>query len=90
MRGDDDFWNLEILTQQSCEVPRSGGIRAFDNKFSLLKAQKIYYKALRLFLIGVFPLFNREYLDYTIFLVDEIKNAESANPISPSLRIVAS
>jgi len=41
MKGDDDFWNLEILTQQSW-------IRAFDNKFPLLKAQKIYYKALKI------------------------------------------
>jgi hypothetical protein len=59
------------LTQQSCEVPRKGGIRALDskfeicskkltqqswikaldNKFSLLKAQKIYYKAITNFRI---------------------------------------
>jgi excinuclease ABC subunit A len=35
------------LTQQSCEVPRQGGIRALDDKFSLLKMQKIYHKALK-------------------------------------------
>jgi hypothetical protein len=59
------------MTQQSCKVPRKGGIRALDskfkicskkltqqsrisaldNKFSLLKAQKIYYKALTNFRI---------------------------------------
>ena len=35
------------LTQQSYEVPRKGGIRAFDNKFSLRKEQKTNSKALQ-------------------------------------------
>jgi excinuclease ABC subunit A len=39
--------NRSHLTQQSCEVPRQGGTRALDNKFSLLKMQKIYHKALK-------------------------------------------
>jgi AmmeMemoRadiSam system protein B len=52
---------MKKLTHQSCEVPRKGGIRALDNKFSLLKAQKIYYKALMLILLaGTFILCGQD------------------------------